>query len=155
MGSNKHTSNQQAFHTSKSEETMKSSTLIVAIILVAQAVLIMGVFAAVSIENSMLVHAVGRDLHTLIMDICLIFSCALIVYILCTRSSLLKLLASEIKIYLTDLDERVRSCRCGAGGEGGQRGARAKGKPGQPQLLQQLHPCWFKRAPRVPGRTRG
>src|SRR6185312_16322153 len=100
---------------------MKSSTLIVAIILVAQAVLIMGVFAAVSIENSMLVHAVGRDLHTLIMDRCLIFSCALIVCILCTRSSLLKLLASEIKIYLTDLDEHVRSCRCGTGGEG-QRG---------------------------------
>jgi hypothetical protein len=45
---------------------MKSSTLIMAIILVAQAVLIVGVFAAVSIENSSTFMLFGG--HTLMLE---------------------------------------------------------------------------------------
>lgn len=48
------TNTQVTKHSTSKQETMKSSTLIVAIIiLVAQAILIMGVYAAVPIENSM------------------------------------------------------------------------------------------------------
>ena len=89
---------------------MKSSTLIMATILVAQAFLIMGVFAAVSIENSTFIMlAVGAYAN----DGCLIFSNPVLL-ILWTHITVEA--SSEI---LTDLDESVRRlCRCGGGGEG-------------------------------------